>query len=227
MVVRPFRGIDQQGDFVALDAVDDVGPAFPHLINLRDRKIVVPEKGRSAAGGVKLKALGRISLGQGDGLGLVGVLDAEDHAAFQGNVLPRGQLGLGKGQAEILVYAHDFPGGAHLRPQQGVHPGKAPEGKHRLFDCEVGRFDFLGKTQLSQGPAQHHLGGQLGQGDPGGLAHKGDGAGGPGIDFQDIDLVILDRELDVEETDHPQFCGQGPGLGLDFLLDGPGEGVGR
>ena len=32
----PFRGINQQGDFPALDAVDDVGAAFPDLKNFGD-----------------------------------------------------------------------------------------------------------------------------------------------------------------------------------------------
>ena len=112
-------------------------------------------------------------------------------------------------------------------PKQGVHPGEAPEGEDRLFDREVGRLDFFGKAQLFQAPAQHHLGGQLGQRHAGGLADKGDGAGGPGIDLQDVDLVVLDGELDVDQADHAQFCGQGPGLGLDFLLDGAGQRIGR
>ena len=60
-----FRGVDQQGDFLALDAVDDVGPAFPDLIDLRDRQAMVPEKRRGAAGGIELKALGLDSPGPG------------------------------------------------------------------------------------------------------------------------------------------------------------------
>ena len=47
--LAPFRGIDQQGDFLALDAVDDVGPALPHLKHLRDVKALLPKHRRGAA----------------------------------------------------------------------------------------------------------------------------------------------------------------------------------
>ncbi len=144
--------------------------------------------------------------------GLSGVLDAEEHPAGKRQDLAGGQLRLGKGQAEILVDPHDLAGGAHLRAQERVHPGEAPEGEDRLLHGEIGRLDFFGEAQLLQGVAQHHLGGQLGQGHAGGLADEGHGAGGPGVDLQDVDLVVLDRELDVHQAHHPQLRGQGPGL---------------
>ena len=76
-------------------------------------------------------------------------------------------------------------------PKQRVHPGEAPEGKDRFLDGKVGRLDFFGEAQLGQAMAQHDLGGELGQGHAGGLADKGHGAGGPGVDLEDVDLVVL------------------------------------
>jgi hypothetical protein len=137
-----------------------------------------------------------------------------------------GDLRLGKGPAKVGVNAHHLARGLHLRPQDRIHVGKLGEGQDGLLDGDVGQPSLLGEAQLLQGRAQHHLGGQLGQGNPDGLAHEGNRPGCPGVHLQDVDHPVLDGELDVYQPHHAQLQGHGhrlfPDLFQQIVADGAG-----
>jgi len=86
----------------------------------------------------------------------------------------------------------------------------------------------LGADALGiQAAPGHHPGGHLGQGDAGGLGDEGDGAGGTGIDLQDVDFVPLQGELAVHEAAHVQGPGEAFHLLADARLGALIEAVGR
>ena len=137
-----------------------------------------------------------------------------------------GQLGLGVGQAKGLGDAHHFAGAAHFRPQQGVGPGEALEGQHGLLHRLEGGDGFGVEAQLGEGLSRHQLARHLGQGYAGGLGHKGHGARGPGVGFDDEHGLLalgitLHGELEIDQAAHPQ----GQGQILAPLADG-GQGIG-
>ena len=86
---------------------------------------------------------------------------------------------------------------------------------------------FFGEAELLQAHPQHHLGGDFGQRHAGGLADKGNGSRGPGIDLKDKERLSLDRKLDVHQADNAQFLRHGLGGGGDLGNDGRGQGMGR
>jgi hypothetical protein len=83
-------------------------------------------------------------------------------------------------------------------------------------------------TQLTERLPHHHLGCHLGPGNSGCLADERDRSGGPGVDFENVNDVILDRILDIHQTDHLKFLSQGVGVlfeSLDqFIVQGEGRG---
>ena len=76
---------------------------------------------------------------------------------------------------------------------------------------------LLAEAEPHQRVPQHHLGGELGQGHPDRLRHERHRPGGARIDLEDEDLLVLDRELDVEQADDAQLGGERAGLRLDAL----------
>ena len=85
--------------------------------------------------------------------------------------------------------------------------GKRLKGKTAsLTEICRGQMVSVRPTSL-QGLSQHDPRRQFGQGNADGLADKGHGAGGPGIDFQDVKNAVLDGILDIHETHHADFPG--------------------
>ena len=102
-------------------------------------------------------------------------------------------------------------------PSRVSTPGNLTKGKtDSLTEMCLGTMSLV-NAEFLQGLAGHHPGGDLGQGPPGGLGNEGDGAAGPGVDLEQVDGVVLDRELDVHQADDLQFQGQGHGLAADLL----------
>ena len=101
--------------------------------------------------------------------------------------------------------------------------GKRLKGKTAsLTEMCFGRMGF-GETQLLQGFPQHHLRGELRQGNADRLADEGDGPRGAGVDLQDVELAVLDRVLDVHEADDVEFLGDQLRLALDRRPGVPGR----
>ena len=53
-------------------------------------------------------------------LGLVVIVDADEHRALRRQLLSRRDLRLGERFAEIFAHAHHFAGGAHLRAEHRI-----------------------------------------------------------------------------------------------------------
>ena len=145
---------------------------------------------------------------------------------LRGILRPAADLRLGKGHSEIGIDPHHLSGGFHLGSQHRIDAVEAVEREDRFLDGDVIDFDFSLDAQFQELFADHHLGGHLGPGDPCRLADKGNGSRGPGIDFKDIDDVVLDRILNVHQADHVEFPGQGVGVLLQLLDQFIAQGVG-
>jgi len=62
-------------------------------------------------------------------------------------------------------------------------------------------------SQLPQGAAQHHLGGDLGEGATDGLGHEGDGPRGSWVGLDHVDLPLFHSELKIEQPSDVQTLG--------------------
>ena len=122
--------------------------------------------------------------------------------------------------AEIGIKPHDLAGRLHLWPQQNIDAGEPVEGEYRLLDGDMSNFtpsDAIGlQSEVSEALAGHHSRRELGDGDPRRLGDEGHGAAGPGVNLDDVNLVILDRELDVHQTNHAQGHRKGRRLLFDL-----------
>ena len=126
---------------------------------------------------------------------------------------------------EVVGNAHHLPGRLHLGAQNRINTRKFQERENRGLDEEVVYGQLISQTELLQLATRHQPDGQLGQGDTGGFAHEGHGAGGPRIDFQHVDHILLDGVLHIHQSDHLQLQRQPSGvvshglqvLGLDHI----------
>ena len=91
----------------------------------------------------------------------------------------------------------------------------------------MGVGDGVVQVEVSQFFAGHDAGADFGDGYTGGLGDERHGAGGAGVDFEDVDEVVLDGVLDVHQADDVECFGHGFGFGAQFGDRGGGEGVGR
>ena len=112
---------------------------------------------------------------------------------------------------------HDLAGRFHLWPESDVDPGEADEGKDRFFHAVMLGHDFFRKAELLERLAGHDLGGEFCQRHADGLADKRDRPRGARVDFQDIDVFVFDRELDVHQAPYAEFTRERlGGLGNDL-----------
>ncbi len=100
----------------------------------------------------------------------------DKYGPFRGQVLTCRELRLGKGPAEVSIYAHDLTSRFHFRAEEDIHVRKAIKRKHGLLDRNVIGLHLTGEPQIFQSPSQHDLGRKFRQLDTRGLAHKGDGS---------------------------------------------------
>ena len=151
--------------------------------------------------------------------GLSGSLTLKKTVPLLRKHLAGGELGFGKGLAEVGGDAHHFAGGRHLRTENGIDAGKLGPGEDGRLDvvvragAEVLPCGELGGKQFAELAAGHEAGGDLGQRDAGGLRDVRHGARGAGIDFDHVDVVValgvaLDGELQIDQADDLEREGQ-------------------
>src|SRR5512144_2103936 len=204
-------GVEHERDLSALHEVDDVGPVvLVDLVHDLHRHALPLQELGGADGGHQAEAHLGEPLGDLQHRALVAVLHREEDLARGGERRAGRELRLHVGLPEVVVDAHDLAGRLHLRPQDRVHPRELDEREHRLLHRDVRDLALLGEPLRGQRPTEHHVGGQLGQRDADGLGDEGYGAGGTRVDLEDEDLLVLDRELDVEEADHPELARERP-----------------
>ena len=220
-------GVDDEAELVVLDQVDDVRPALVDLVDPRAGDARRPHRRRRALGGVELETQVHQVAGDLDQASLVNLAHAEQGLARGGQLDPGADLGLAEGLAKGLADPHHLTGGLHLRPQHRVDPGEFDEGEDRLLDEIVLGLDLPRQALVGQGHAGHAARRDLGQGHADGLGDEGHGARGPGIDLQDVDLLILDGELGIHQADDLEGMAELGHLLAHAVLAGPGQGVGR
>src|SRR5499426_933982 len=232
--VRVFAGaavlgrVEDQGDLAALHQIDDVGT---ELLNE-----LVDELHRHALPGEELGCPRRGDEGEthvGEPLryledrALVAILHGEEDLTGGGQGRARGELRLHVGLAEVAVDAHDLARGLHLGAEEHVHARELDEGEDRFLHRDVPQLALGGKAEVGQAPAQHDLGGELGQGDADGLGDEGDGARGARVDLEHVERLVLDGKLDVEEADDAKLPGKRARLFLDPVDLIVAQGIGR
>jgi len=89
------------------------------------------------------------------------------------------------------------------------------------------RNDFFGEAEFLQGLAGHDLGGEFWKWDSDGFADEGRGAGGAGIDLDDVEVVAFDGELHVHQAAHVEGLGELLGGVADAVLHRVAEAEGR
>ena len=87
--------------------------------------------------------------------------------------------------------------------------------------------DFLGESLVDQRIADHRTGRDFGQRNTDGLADEGNGSRRPRVDFDDVDLVVLDRILNVHQTDDAQSSGELVRVRLELCEVGVADVIGR
>src|ERR1019366_5109419 len=128
--------------------------------------------------------------------GLVVVGDANEDGALRGELLAGGELRFGERFAEVVGYAHDFSGRAHLGAENGVDSWELGPREDWRFHEEVAAgvevfaaLDVFGE-EFAELAAGHQAGSDFGQRDAGGLRDVGDGARGSRVHFQHIDFAV-------------------------------------
>src|SRR6267142_828378 len=220
VLARPavLRGVEDQGDLAPLHEVHDVRAiALVDLVDGLDRHALALQQLGGADGGDQAEAHLGQPLGDLQHRALVAVLDRYEHLAGGGQGRARRELRLHVGLAEVVVDAHDLAGRLHLGAEDGVHPRELDEGEDRLLHRDVPDLALLAEAESHQRVAEHHPGRELGQGHPDRLRHEGHRPGGARIDLEHEDLLVLDRELDVEQADDAELRRERSGLGLDAL----------
>ena len=158
--------------------------------------------------------------------GLVAFLHRYKNCARQWNAHAGPQLAFREGHVEGLVEAHDFASRTHFRPEQNIDTGEAVEGEHSFFHrhmIELLRLQFEIRNLL----ARHHPRRDLGHRFANHLGNEGHGARGAWIDFEDIDNIILHRELHIHQAHDLEGEGELAGLRLQFRNHLRLQGVGR
>ncbi len=238
------RRVDDEVDLAVVDQLDD-GPlavralALAVLAHQRGRDAAALEDLGGAGGGEHLEAQADQRAGREDQVALVAVGDRDEDLALGRQRAVGAGLGLRVGGAEHPVQAHDLAGGAHLRAEDGVHAAavdvaEAAPRHHGLLDRDrgvgrqgaavaLGREHALG-AQLGDGGAERDPGGGLGQRHRGRLGGERHGARGARVGLQDVQDVAGERELDVDQTAHPDAAGDGLGGGAQPLDVVPAEG---
>ena len=126
-----------------------------------------------------------------------------------GRRLPLRKLAFGEGDRVAAVDAHDLARGSHLRTKHRIDFGEALEGENRLLDPDMCDF-WPRQLEIGELFSRHHARRDGRHGMAYDLGDEWHRAACARIDLQHVDLVVLDRELDVHEFDNVQSAGDVP-----------------
>ena len=216
------RGIDNQIDLAFLDQTHQIGHRLFSLIIALDhfhRHAVGFEHLGSPRSGDQRESEFSQLFGNQDDRTFVLVPHADKNLAAGRQRGTGADLRFGKGLTVAGGDAHDLAGRFHFRSQDDVHARKFGKRQHRFLDREVFHFrdQVVGNIKTFQLLADHHLGGNLGQRDPGGLADKRRGARSPRIDLQYEHPTSFNGILDVQQPAHVESQGDACGHIPDFI----------
>jgi hypothetical protein len=94
------------------------------------------------------------------------------------------------------VEADDLAGRAHLRAEQDIDAGEAGEREDRFLDGDMVELARIRLLAIEGGElfTGHDAGGDLGDRRADGLGDEGHGARGARIDFEHVDVAVLDGD---------------------------------
>ena len=169
------------------------------------------QSGGGAAGGRQVETGAGQIAGDGDERLFVRILHRDEDPPFGRQMGAGADLAFREGFGEGGVDAHDLAGGFHLRAEDDVDPGEAREREDRFLDRDM--FSLAGgQVEVGELFASHHAGRNFRHRHAGGFGDEGHGAAGPRIDFQQKDMAVLNRELNVHQADDVETLGQLFGL---------------
>ena len=165
--------------------------------------------------GVQVKAQFVVFAGYVHDFMFVAVADGEQDAAFLVHIVSGGDQPLVEGFFQIFADTQHFAGGFHFRPQGHVHVGQFLKREHRHFAGHIRRraVQSCAVAQVAEFFAQHGAGGQIHHGHAGHFADVRDGAGGAGIDLDNVDYVFIHYILNIDQTAGVESQGQVFGVG--------------
>src|ERR1017187_6771274 len=135
--VGAVRRVDDELDAVGFDQIDWVGAALFYFVDAIHYQAGFFELVGGAVGGYQFEAHVDEAAGDFNYSGLVVVGDADEDGALRGELLAGGELRFGERFAEVVGYAHDFSGGAHLGAENGVDSGELGPREDWRFHEEV------------------------------------------------------------------------------------------
>src|SRR5262249_12962058 len=121
------------------------------------------------------------------------------------------KLALGKGESIVAVDTHDLAGRTHLRAEHRIDTWESRKREYRLLDRDMFKRRTPQAKRRERFPG-HHLCGNSGNRQTDHLGDKGYCARGARIDLENVDVVVLDCELNVHQTDDLQCPGKLDGL---------------
>ena len=114
----------------------------------------------------------------------------------------------GKRHAQVVIKSHDLPCGPHFRAQGDRGSRETDERENGFLDGpEIGN-DFLREAELLEGFACHDQRSVLGQRHANRLRNKGNRTAGPRIYLKNVQVIILDRILDIHQANNVQLLCQ-------------------
>ena len=151
---------------------------------------------------------------------LVVAAHRDEHRALARHARAAAELALGERDLERAVDAHDLAGRTHLRTKHGVDAGEAREREDGFLHADVVELLFL-QLEIGELFARHDARGNLRDRRADHLRHERHRTRGARIDFQHVDIAVLDGKLHVHQADDVEAEGKLTRLPLQ-LLDGVG-----
>ena len=225
-------GRDDIGNLSALDQRKGIflpGRGLMNLFYLGHRDACVCQNRRSTHSSIDGKAHLHKLLGNIRNLGLIRVLHRDKDAAFLIELIAGSYQSFKQRFLHGVGNAQNLAGGFHLRPQLVIHIDQLFEGEHRHLHRIIRRHLIKpgAVPHLRKLLPQHGPGGQIHHGNTGHLADIGDGAGGTGVDLDDIQLVVIDQILNIDKSFGLQRNRQIPGSLDDLFGHGLADVPGR
>ncbi len=131
------------------------------------------------------------------------------------------ELAFGESDIEVAVDAHHLAGRFHLRAEHGVDlVAEAREREHRLLDADMVGAAGLEVLRLERKAGERFAGhdarGDLGRRHAGHLGDEGHRARGARIDFEHVNVAVLDGVLHVHQAADLERQRQRAGLPIEF-----------
>ena len=138
--------------------------------------------------------------GDFQGRRLIRILHANENLAGKWQRRLGTHLAFRIGDTEVGIDSHHLAGGPHFGAENDVDAWEFNEWEDGFFHRVVGRDHFFRETEFAESFPSHHFCRELGERNAGGLADKGRGARGAGVDLEDVNDLVFHSELHIHQT---------------------------